>query len=76
MKYLKRFNESLSEIELVKGIKVESEHGNIYEEIDSYLESFNIGMPWSKIEFYGKIAEAHLKEIPDYYTRLEKMERE
>jgi len=53
MKYLKKFNESLSEIELVKGIKVESEHGNIYEEIES-----------------------HLKEIPDYYTRLEKMERE
>jgi hypothetical protein len=24
----------------------------------------------------GKIALAHLKEYPDYYTRLEKMERE
>ena len=24
----------------------------------------------------GKIALAHLKEIPDYYTRLKKMERE
>ena len=24
----------------------------------------------------GKIALAHLKEFPDYYTRLEKMERE
>lgn len=24
----------------------------------------------------GKIAWAHLKEIPDYYTRLEKMEKE
>jgi hypothetical protein len=24
----------------------------------------------------GKIAWAHLKEIPDYYTRLLKMERE
>jgi len=24
----------------------------------------------------GKIALAHLKEIPDYYTRLEKMEKE
>ena len=24
----------------------------------------------------GKIAWAHLKEIPDYYTRLEKMEEE
>jgi len=24
----------------------------------------------------GKIAWAHLKEIPDYYTRLDKMEKE
>jgi hypothetical protein len=24
----------------------------------------------------GKIALAHLKEFPDYYTRLEKMEKE
>jgi len=24
----------------------------------------------------GKIARAHLKEIPDYYTRLEQMEKE
>ena len=26
--------------------------------------------------FTGKIAWAHLKEIPDYYTRLDKMESE
>ena len=26
--------------------------------------------------FTGKIALAHLNEFPDYYTRLEKMERE
>lgn len=76
MKHLRKFNEDLSTNELEKGIEVESEHGNIYEQIDSYLESFNVGMPWSKKEFYKKIAEAHLKEIPDYYTRLEKMERE
>lgn len=76
MNHIIRFSESMSNSELEKGIKVESEHGNIYEEIDFYLESFNIGMPWSKEEFYKKIAQAHLKEIPDYYTRLEKMEGE
>jgi len=28
------------------------------------------------LEMTAKIAWAHLKEIPDYYTRLEKMEKE
>jgi hypothetical protein len=28
----------------------------------------------SKKEFYKKIAEAHLKEMSDYYTRLKKIE--
>jgi hypothetical protein len=28
------------------------------------------------LKMTGKIAWAHLKEIPDYYTRLEKMEDE
>jgi len=30
----------------------------------------------SDLEITGKIAWAHLKEIPDYYTRLNKMEKE
>lgn len=32
-------------------------------------------MPFGKKEFYQKIAESHLREIPDYYTRLNKMEK-
>jgi len=43
--------------QLIKGIKVETEHTN---DKDIAL----------------KIAMDHLHEIPDYYTRLEKMERE
>lgn len=62
--------------ELEMGIEIESEHGDIYEMLDNYLESFNIRMPWDKKEFYQKIAESHLREIPDYYTRLNKMEKE
>lgn len=49
------------------GLEVESEHGAHDQETnvtndDPYLT--------------GKIAWAHLKEIPDYYTRLNKMEAE
>lgn len=73
-KFTDRINESNKDTELEMGIKIESEHGDIYDHLDSYLESFNVPMPWSKEEFYKKIAEAHLREMPDYYTRLNKME--
>ena len=73
-KFTDRINESNKDSELEMGIKIESEHGDIYDHLDSYLESFNVPMPWSKEEFYKKIAEAHLREMPDYYTRLNKME--
>jgi len=62
--------------ELEMGIKVESEHGDIYEYLDTYLETWNIQMPCKKEEFYERIAKAHLREIPDYYSRLSKMEKD
>lgn len=62
--------------ELETGIKIESEHCDIYEQLEKYLSSVDIKMPWSKKKFYEKIAKAHLKELPDYYTRLSKMEKE
>lgn len=82
---MKKFTDKINELHIVRddnfdkeqlkmGIKVESEHGDVYEKLDSYLETWNIQMPWSKTEFYQKIAEAHLREMPDYYTRLSKME--
>ena len=49
------------------GLKVELEHGLC----DSQTNVTNDDEVMT-----GKIALAHLKEIPDYYTRLEEMEKE
>lgn len=50
-----------------RGIEVESEHGT---------RDLETNVTNDDLETTGKIAWAHLKEIPDYYTRLDKMERE
>ena len=50
-----------------KGINVEFEHGTRYPETN---------VTNNDKALTGKIAWAHLKEFPDYYTRLEKMENE
>ena len=51
--------------EFRKGLEVELEHGSQ----DPQTNVTNNDMVLT-----GKIALAHLKEVPDYYTRLEKME--
>lgn len=81
MKKFTQLNESKEEFdlkELEMGIKIESEHGDIYEELRDWIDENQIqqGMPWSKRELYEKIAKAHLREMPDYYSRLTKMEKE
>lgn len=53
--------------EFAIGINVELEHGTRYTETNVTNDDPLIT---------GKIAWAHLKEFPDYYTRLEKMEKE
>ncbi|MEH6778588.1 DUF5661 family protein [Maribacter arcticus] len=53
--------------EFTLGLNVEFEHGTRYPETNVTNND--------KI-LTGKIAWAHLKEFPDYYTRLEKMEKE
>ena len=53
--------------EFRKGLAIELEHGSHYPETN---------VTNSDPLLTGKIAWAHLKEIPDYYTRLEKMESE
>ena len=53
--------------EFTKGINVEFEHG-------SKNPKTNVTKNDKKMT--GKIAWAHLKEFPDYYTRLAKMEKE
>ncbi|HEY5124170.1 MAG TPA: DUF5661 family protein [Ignavibacteria bacterium] len=52
--------------EFTKGINVEFEHGTRYPQT-------NITNNDKKMT--GKIAWAHLKEFPDYYTRLAKLEK-
>lgn len=53
--------------EFRKGLAVELEHGSVYTETNVTNDDETLT---------GKIAWAHLKEIPDYYTRLLKMEQE
>lgn len=50
------------------GLGVELEHGSQFGE--------DTNVTHDDPHFTGRIAWAHLKEIPDYYTRLEKMEKE
>jgi len=49
------------------GLDVELEHGKV----DQYTNVTN-----DDPSMTGKIALAHLNEFPDYYTRLDKMEKE
>lgn len=53
--------------EFTKGVNVELEHGTRHPET-------NVTNNDKKLT--GKIAWAHLKEFPDYYTRLKKLENE
>jgi hypothetical protein len=48
-----------------RGLEVELEHGARDPETDVTHDDLNLT---------GKIAWAHLKEFPDYYTRLDKLE--
>lgn len=60
--------------QLEMGIDVEKEHTDVYNFIKSKLEKKGEQMPISRDKFYSMIAKAHLKELKDYYTRLQKME--
>lgn len=53
--------------EFTMGVNIEFEHGKRFPET-------NVTNDDKKLT--GKIAWAHLKEFPDYYTRLEKLENE
>ena len=50
------------------GLSVELEHGSLWGDETNVTKD--------DPHFTGRIAWAHLKEIPDYYTRLKKMEAE
>lgn len=53
--------------EFTKGLDIEMEHGTMFAETNITNNDRILT---------GKIAWAHLKEFPDYYTRLEKLEKE
>lgn len=54
--------------EFRRGLEVELEHGGLWGEDTNVTKDDPL--------LTGRIAWAHLKEIPDYYTRLDKMEAE
>ena len=58
--------------QLLAGIDVEKEHYPTYTKIKKFYLKHNT-FPKSKT-VYKWIAMDHLKEIPDYYSRLKKME--
>ncbi|ARF12248.1 hypothetical protein Klosneuvirus_4_63 [Klosneuvirus KNV1] len=62
-----KMNEELFTVDdLIKGMNVELEHGKK----DRFTNVTN-----NNIIITGKIALAHLNEFPDYYKRLEKLEK-
>lgn len=75
IKKYSQYNES-SDSQLEIGKKIESEHLDVYEYFQDFLDKHDLKMPLSKDELYEMIAKAHIKEIPDYYDRLTKMEKE
>jgi len=64
--------------ELKMGINVEFEHCNKAQKVsDEELEAYLNGeAPNELFDIAQDIALDHLKEIPDYYTRLDKMEQD
>ena len=69
-------NEIIIDKQLELGLKIEKEHNDIYDFLDKYFKDNNIANPLTEREFYEMIAKAHIKEIPDYYTKLIKVEKE
>ena len=59
--------------ELERGRTVEQEHADTYKWLEQ--EVARTGHLPAPQELYQRIAEDHLKELPDYYTRLEHMEQ-
>jgi len=54
--------------QLKQGIKVESEHKDVYSWLNKYVKKNN-KLPSQK-DVFKHIAETHLKERKDYYTKL------
>lgn len=59
--------------EFMQGVKEELEHGGMFAP-DENVEQTNV--TGDDLVVTARIALAHLKEVTDYYTRLEKLEEE
>jgi hypothetical protein len=59
--------ETVNSEEFRRGLEVELEHG---------ARDPQTNVTGDNLQLTGKIAWAHLKEFPDYYTRLDKLEAE
>jgi rubrerythrin len=68
------YKSCMAESQLDMGIDVEKEHKDIYEYLSNHLKKQGVDMPLSEKKFYEMIAKAHIRELPDYYTRLKEME--
>lgn len=68
------YKSCVAESQLEMGINVEKEHEDVYDYFSKYLKKHGVKMPLSREKFFEMIAKAHIKELPDYYTRLKKME--
>ena len=85
MSFREYFNEAMEEKEveeefdpkeLERGIEVEREHKDIWDTLKTWADEHSLELPFTEEEFYAMVAKDHLKEIEDYYTRLDKMESE
>ena len=55
--------------EFAQGVKEELEHGDMFA-----IDPDETNVTNDDVNMTAKIAWAHLKEVPDYYTRLEQLE--
>jgi hypothetical protein len=67
-------DDDLAEEMLSRGALEEREHKPTYDALVNYIKT--TGKMMDEDEFYRSIAGDHNRKIPDYYVRLEKMERE
>lgn len=49
------------------------EHMDVYEKLEMVFQKNNLKFPMDKKEFAKQIALVHIKEVPDYYDKLEQM---
>lgn len=52
------------------GIEEEKEHSDIYKVFEDFAKENKLELPIDEEEYLTMIVEAHLKEDPQYYTKL------